>query len=678
MTQTTAEVRSQERDPARRPDIQGLRALAVILVIVFHARLPLPGGFVGVDVFFVISGFVITALLLREFDAQGRIRLGRFYLRRFRRLAPALALVIVFTVVASVFVLSPTGTVQRAAETGIGATLISGNLVIALTTGGYFDDPASSNPLVHTWSLAVEEQFYVVFPLLLLVSLAVGRALHGGRRVAAFVVIAVGAVSFGLSALALVDLTPPVPGGWFLVNFYSPATRAWEFSAGALLALGSPAIQRALRGGLAQGAGIVGGLGIVASAFVISKGPDFPGVVALLPVVSTVLLIAAGASTDSVVSRFLSISPFERIGDWSYSLYLWHWPFIVLATALWPGMQAVPVIAAVVSVVPALLSYYFLENPIRRAHGMGLRGFVILGVVVIVVPLVVSGGVRSLANSVNESLGLSSLDEWVGITEGCHRRPSEGSSPPDYSREWARECVWNADGAGPPIYLMGDSNALHFSDAVVGAGESLDRPVYSVTGCSPVRGMGGEICKPYQDLVYSWLGGEVSPGTVILSALDTWSFDESSLFASDGRESGPTRQDKISLYGELLTESIGVLKGAGHHVVIVQTVPTFAEPPPAWEISQCSMFDLTGGTCGRELPLSVISGLQDPLRREILRISEETGAQVVDLRSEYCVEEVCTPEPRGRLAYKDSTHISHNESLRLIPRFVEELIRSEN
>ena len=157
----------ETRKRSRRTDIQGLRAVAVLMVVAFHAGLPFPGGFVGVDVFFVISGFVITGMVLRERRATGRIRFGQFYLRRFKRLTPALALVVAVTVTASAAVLSPLGTQQTAAKTGIGAMLLAANVVIARTTGGYFDADAATNPLLHTWTLSVEEQFYLAFPALI-------------------------------------------------------------------------------------------------------------------------------------------------------------------------------------------------------------------------------------------------------------------------------------------------------------------------------------------------------------------------------------------------------------------------------------------------------------------------------------------------------------------------------
>src|SRR4029077_15604359 len=185
----------------RRLDIQGLRALAVLAVVAFHAGLPFPGGFVGVDVFFVISGFVITSMLQREWEATGRIRFGAFYLRRFKRLTPALALMVVVTAIVSALVLSPLGAQQTVAETGVGAMLLVANGVIAGNTGGYFDAPAAANPLLHTWTLSVEEQFYLAFPAILALGWFLTRRFRWRTNTAGVIVGLVAAVSFGLALL---------------------------------------------------------------------------------------------------------------------------------------------------------------------------------------------------------------------------------------------------------------------------------------------------------------------------------------------------------------------------------------------------------------------------------------------------------------------------------------------
>lgn len=222
---------------SRRLDIQGLRAIAVLMVVAFHVGLPVPGGFLGVDVFFVISGFVITAMLMREWDSTGRIRLGRFYVRRFKRLTPALAVTVGVVMAASALLFSPLGGAQvTAAQTAMGAMLLAANVVIARTTGDYFDARAETNPLLNMWSLSVEEQFYLVFPALLLFCWLLGRR---SRRsdLAPLVVGAVGAVSFALALAGSTGLEVSLmPDS--LVGFYGPATRVWEFAGSSYLSVG--------------------------------------------------------------------------------------------------------------------------------------------------------------------------------------------------------------------------------------------------------------------------------------------------------------------------------------------------------------------------------------------------------------------------------------------------------
>jgi len=215
-----------------RPDIQGLRAIAVVAVVLFHARLPVPGGFVGVDIFFVISGFVITGLLYREWKQYARIRFAQFYKRRFLRLTPALAIVIAFAVLGSGFLMFPHEQ-KVAIQTGIGALALVANIVIARTTGGYFDVPAENNPLLNTWSLSVEEQFYLFFPFILFLSWYIARKFNLARSVSLIAVGFIGLISFGVVLFSNTETGQVIT--W--LNFYSPTVRVWEFAAGSILFL---------------------------------------------------------------------------------------------------------------------------------------------------------------------------------------------------------------------------------------------------------------------------------------------------------------------------------------------------------------------------------------------------------------------------------------------------------
>ncbi len=238
------------------------------MVVAFHSGAPIPGGFVGVDVFFVISGFVIAVMLQREWRSTGRVRFGRFYLRRFKRLTPALALMLSTTMFLSLVFLSPLGTQQDTSRTAIGAVFLGANLVIAKITGGYFDLEAETNALLNTWSLSVEEQFYLAFPLLLVLGWTIARRRGFGWAPLA-VVGGVAVFSFGVAVLGASGFV--LPREAWLLGFYSPLTRAWEFAAvGALVALlGGRAVVTSRR--LADGLGLVG-TGLLAVSLVAITG----------------------------------------------------------------------------------------------------------------------------------------------------------------------------------------------------------------------------------------------------------------------------------------------------------------------------------------------------------------------------------------------------------------------
>ena len=281
MTSHTVESRSpvsgnlvSSRRSNRRPDIQGLRAIAVLMVVAFHAGLPVPGGFVGVDVFFVISGFVIAATLQREWDQSHGIRFARFYMRRLKRLTPALALMVTVTMLLTAVVISPLGAQQNAAKTAIGAMFIASNIVIANTTGGYFSLAAETNPLLNVWSLSVEEQFYLGFPFLLALGWAIVRRRRGLSAVPLILVGSIVLVSF---LLALVDEGGlAFPGSKDALGFYSPLPRAWEFAAGAFIALAISG-RRGLGPRTAAVSGTLGLAGLSASVLLISESDAVPG-----------------------------------------------------------------------------------------------------------------------------------------------------------------------------------------------------------------------------------------------------------------------------------------------------------------------------------------------------------------------------------------------------------------
>jgi peptidoglycan/LPS O-acetylase OafA/YrhL len=365
-----------------RPDLEGLRAIAVSLVLLYHAAVPgLGGGYVGVDVFFVLSGFLITGLLLRELESTGGISLSSFYARRLRRLLPAVALLIVVTVVASVAVLPPLRAGEVAAD-GVAASLYASNIRFALQATDYLQSELAPSPLLHLWSLGVEEQFYLFWPALLMVVAGfrwgrrgpgAGAAATSAAQAAPDLALRVGvvaAVVVGASfALSLWLTTASAP--W---AFFSLPSRAWELGIGALLAVGTARLARLPRA-VAVASGWLGLAMVLASALVIDTGTPFPGTAALLPTVGTALAMLPGMSgTLHGPARYLGWRPARFLGRISYSLYLWHGPLLVLPTAIaGTTLPLVTRVALMLAAIPiAYASQRWLEDPIRRGRLVGI------------------------------------------------------------------------------------------------------------------------------------------------------------------------------------------------------------------------------------------------------------------------------------------------------------------
>ncbi len=344
-------------DAGFRPDIEGLRAIAVLLVLLYHAEIPLfGGGFVGVDVFFVLSGFLITSLLLRELGRTGTVSLSNFWARRARRLLPASGLVLVVTLLTSRFMLDGLSQGELARD-AIAASAFVVNIRFMAAGTDYLTSQLPPSPLLHFWSLAVEEQFYLVWPGLLLLLVRVMRL---SRRTLGWV-IGVGWLASFAACVMLTDTSQP----W---AFFMLPTRAWELLTGAALALGGGVLLRIARPQRAL-LGWVGVMGIVVVALWFDDSMHFPGWIAGLPVVATVLVINAGGSgVPNGPVRLLAAQPLQWVGARSYAIYLWHFPLLVLCERKWgPLSYPTRLSLLALSVLLAAVSYHLLENPVRHS-----------------------------------------------------------------------------------------------------------------------------------------------------------------------------------------------------------------------------------------------------------------------------------------------------------------------
>ncbi len=369
-----------------RPDVEGLRAMAVVLVVLYHASFPgLHGGFVGVDVFFVISGFVITGLLLRERSSTARTSLASFYGRRVRRILPAGTLVIVATVIAAYVVLgtvygNPTAVAAR------WTAVFLANFHFAGIGTDYLNATLPPSPLQNFWSLAVEEQFYLVYPAIFLVMASVRSAVSLRARLV-FILVPIILMSLLLSAVQ----TSSSP----TAAFFSPFTRAWELALGALVAVATPTLLRLGR----NTATLMTWVGLAAigyAAVAYSSATAYPGTAVIVPVVGTALVIAGGTPVPAWgAESVLKLAPFQFFGRLSYSLYLWHWPILIIA-AEYAGKNSLPFSQNLgwlaLSLVASYATYRLIENPVRHAQALAKsKGLALgIGVVLIAISLVVA------------------------------------------------------------------------------------------------------------------------------------------------------------------------------------------------------------------------------------------------------------------------------------------------
>jgi peptidoglycan/LPS O-acetylase OafA/YrhL len=656
------------RSPSWRSDIQGLRALAVLLVVAFHAGLDLPGGYVGVDVFFVISGFVITTLLLAELSAGDRVRLRTFYARRARRLLPALAVTIVATVLVGMVLLSPLGPRRQTAATGAAASVFAANVQLAGATSGYFDVAPEANALLHTWSLSVEEQFYFAFPVLLMLAWRASR--RRARPRAAL------AAWLGAGLLASFALS----WWWTSVDasraFYASPARAWEFAAGALLAVALPRL-RHLGTSAVTALGLAGLAAIGYAAFRFGPTTAFPGSAAAIPVFGTAALIAAGSgAVPSIVSRGLGTRPLTWIGDRSYGWYLWHWPAIVFASATWSTEAGwvLPAVA-VASLVPTCVSYRWLERPVRRSPRLVGGRVVALAATCILVPLAVSGLVWSKGNEVAASQTLKVSDQF-----GPHLDAVRGCNVGEVDATLANpNCNWKVPDARGRVVLVGDSNAGHLVEGLLAAtrAQGYDLSVVTFDACPfavltfidnhPANPMSGPACRRYVEEITERLTADRPSLVVIGSVADLYVADPGIEFGTaDGTFQAADTPTKIELWNDGLTGVLRRLTVAGVPVALVHPVPHFID----WDPRRCGPGRLSRGDCGRVLTLDEAEALRSGVvAAENEAVADAPGARTVDLNPAICLPDRCATNDGGRWIYRDGVHLTVGASESLGPQF---------
>jgi peptidoglycan/LPS O-acetylase OafA/YrhL len=633
-----------------RADIDGLRAIAVLSVLAFHYEMPISGGFTGVDVFFVISGFLITQGLAIEIVA-GTFSVVGFYDRRMRRILPALLTMLAVVLLAGRLLLSPGDYVSLAKSTAAAAFGVSNFFFHAHTS--YFDQVADLMPLLHTWSLAVEEQFYLVWPLLLLALAALGSRIPVVATLAVIVVI-------GCAGSIFYFQSDPKAA------FFMALPRAWELALGALLVF-LPALPRVVGEILA-----LAGLALIAAGFTISQD-EFPGRFALYPCVGAALVIWPRAR--STISSWLlgSLAPVGRI---SYSLYLWHWPVLVyfriyINNGKPSATEAITL--AVASVILATLSYRYIEQPFRKRRWSASR--------------TVSVGFASIVTIFCASMYVDSAD---GLPQ---RLPADGQAMRSLEVMWDWPCKDSAINEIPDLYcvfgapwqtakrktiIWGDSYAQHIAPILDAINTDPERSFLVFSGCP--AGLGDELdliiqdpsyidrCKRYYLNGVKLLKEDKLITQVIFTAIwpkFPWRIAKGGVQVADG----------LQAMSSALAKLINETSAPDRRFLLIGTMPHV--PPEVIECAIRNSSKLWRRPC--------VSSLQASDVLAVKQTSGPTNAMLIELANalpnvaaiipteKLCRNDACDVDLDSEFLYRDPSHIRRNLHLQTKKDFAERI-----
>jgi peptidoglycan/LPS O-acetylase OafA/YrhL len=534
--------------PHFRPDIQGLRAIAVLAVVVFHAwPAALPGGYVGVDVFFVISGYLITGILIKDIENHS-FSIVEFYRRRIARIFPALFLMLATVAAFGYLILTP-AQLKELARNLVSTTFFVSNVDFWLLTG-YFDGAADLKPLLHTWSLAVEEQFYIAFPpLLYLLFTRLSRA-------------SIARLTFGAAVLGLVFSEYAVHR-WPTAAYFLAPSRAFELLIGCALACqrSKPTTQLAATTASLLGLGL-----LVAPLALYANATPFPGLAAAVPTVGAALVIWAGSATPPLGNRFISTTPFRFFGDLSYSLYLWHWPVLAYARNLY-GLELPPLVAAAcvgLAVGFSIASFHLVEQPVlrRRFSTRACFKFGALadaGALLLAALFFLSNGLPERFTPDVHAL-FETRNDFNSRRLQCH---NDAGRPIPYEDN----CVYGAPGARPDVAVWGDS---HGTELVAALGEDArlaHRAILQITAsaCPPVMGFTSKE-RPHCDAL----------NRQTLDALLRDSRIHTVMLVAN-----PARYVEAQLE-KGFSETVQRLTAAGKEVILTAAIPVMTQDPPAF------------------------------------------------------------------------------------------------
>lgn len=610
----------------KRDDIQGLRAIAVLVVLLFHAfPNPFPGGYVGVDVFFVISGYLITGLIFREVS-EGRFTFSNFYSRRVRRIFPALFVVIFFTMIAGSTLLSPEQ-LSSTSKSAISAIFSLSNIYF-WRTSGYFATEADYEPLLHTWSLGVEEQFYIILPIVIIILLRFVNKFTGLALIIAF---------FSSLVLSELVLTRFASASYFLLP-----TRAFELLAGSILAI-SQLRFREDQAWLRNIACAVGIGMILAPTLFFSGRTPFPGLNALYPTIGSSLIIMAGIGTTSVItSRIISTAIFRYFGDISYSLYLWHWPILAFLRVYYG--QNLPtslgVMAVGMAVLLATLSYRLVEQPFmhkRAADFPFLRvgGLAMAVGTALLVPFIYTGGFPARFSPDTVALFAAGQDYNPKRAE-CHN--DDGAPMP-----YGDNCIFGADGNTRLLVVWGDSHGAELAYALGSHARNLQMNVLEITSsaCPPALNYAPPArpyCVKHNDDTLEGIVNDSRVAVVVLTA------------------NGVGYRSNKSGLVDGLERVVQALTAKGKGVILVEQQLVFDSSPPS-TLGYASLRGLDLSAFG--LSEAAYDGRASDWNRSLERLGQRYGAEVVSVKDVLCWNGFCPMQHESEgVLYFNRDHVS--------------------
>lgn len=647
---------------AYRPDIDGLRSVAVVSVVLFHAGLSsFTGGFVGVDIFFVISGYLITGHIYGDI-LKSEFKFTRFYARRARRILPALFFVLGVSFLIGFLLLSP-GEFRKFSHSAIAAMLGASNIYYWLSSN-YFSAASDQLPMLMTWSLGVEEQFYMVFPwIILFLNRYVKRVIL--PAIATLVVL-----SFILSVVAL-KINPAF-------TFYLLPTRAWELGIGGILAVMETKGMRLDRGrsAVVNAIALIGAMLIVVPICVYNDSTPFPGAAALLPVLGSALLIA---TPSSIVAFALGSRPLVFIGLVSYSWYLWHWPLLSFASvaSVWPLQQSNALVIVGVSFILAVLTYYLVEKPFRRPGVSDDRTLwrYATALAVLALPFALSALLAGIPQRFSPQV--AKIEDIAGDREAC--LVSYGATSP----VMGRNCERSGNGE-PAIALIGDSHAAALAPGLRAVAQERGYQLYVFTksSCPPLTDATRYMpnhprhaaeCSTYNAKVMDLLRENDAIKKVILAGYWSAPMREAEsgsryiLPGADGAEqaenkNGPTLESALA-------SQVAQLRAMNKDVVLLQDVPLFNFNPVRAVLQRAIPFrSAFGGWLDgdRDLtpydaPMNAVANFKDPVRDIITRVAEKSppGVVLIDPFDALCPRARCSfSTVDGAPLFIDNQHLS--------------------